>query len=129
MVFKLGGIAIAVAVLASAFGTMLPVGVKPLPQRDRIIKSAQVAGASNVRIRAAEAEARRAPIVTSSIDQPPVVLPPPASLSTPVSQSEDSNADQSVASAYTGTAPLPQTSFSDAAEAALETADEPDVED
>jgi hypothetical protein len=114
---KLAGLAIVVAVLASVFGAMLPTRIASTPQRDRIIASARVPGASNVRIRAAEIAARRAPSAAPASVHAPVVLPPP-------SEPQTSDPYQAAPNSYTGTAPVPQTSFATANEDAPDPADQ-----
>ncbi len=121
VIVKLGGIAIVVAFLASALGTVMPTRIASVPQKERIIEGARMSGASNVRIRAAEAEARRAPVTRSSNDQPVVVL-------VPQSEPENEGRDQEAATGYTGAEPMPQTRFAEA-DGAAESAEEPEIED
>jgi hypothetical protein len=109
--YKIGGVAIAVVALTAVVGSMLSTDIATTPQKDRIIKSAKVAGASNVRIRAAELEAQRAPVVVSEVQAPVVVNAAPDRESTATAQPQSGG--------YTGTAPVPQTIFAD------EPADEP----
>ena len=111
LVVKIVGLAGGVALLAAIGGSFLPRGPKTAPQKERIMRTSQAAGASNVRQRAAEAEALRSPEPTVSGNQPPVVLSPTAE--------ETAAADQpSQTISYSGTAPVPQTVFADVNDAA-----------
>ncbi len=126
MVVKLGGIALAVAALAAIVGAIMPSGIAQMPQKERIASSARVAGASNVRLRAAEAEAQRGPTLPSAGNQTPVVLAAPSGA--------DSDEPQQVQpSGYSGTVPVPQTVFEgqdqQSAEAASDSATDPTIED
>lgn len=118
MLYKIGGVAIAVVALAAVVGSMLSTDIATTPQKDRIIKSAKVAGASNVRIRAAELEAQRSPVIPDAAVQSPVVVNAPAA--------EDAAAThQQQSGGYTGTAPVPQVVFADDSPDPPEAATEP----
>ena len=124
MVVKLGGIALAVAALAAIVGTFMPTRIASAPQNERIADSARVAGASNVRLRAAEAEAQRGPTLPSAGNQTPVVQTATSVVGSDASQPVQSNG-------YTGTVPVPQTVFEgeDQQEAAADSPTDPTVED
>jgi hypothetical protein len=126
MVFKLGAGALAVAALAAIVGAYMPTAISQMPQKERIESAARVAGASNVRIRAAEAEARRGPTPPSSGYQTPVVLG-----ATDEARTDDSQQVQP--SGYSGTVPVPQTVFEgesqQGAETASDTATQPSAEE